>query len=153
MPSTTPVDPFGCTVADVAALVPEATILASRSAGQKGVTEADVTDWITRLSSETAVALHRWSNLPEGQRTSITTTARNLVANGAASYLEAARAPERAAIANTASYAQVLWERYTSGVKALAVTVNEWLTQDPSGVSGSGAAAFPKPVIPDRARW
>jgi hypothetical protein len=147
-----PVDPFGVTVADVAAFVPEASILDTLGEGQRGVTTAQVVDWLTGLSARVESAVDGWTSLPEDKQTLIAAEARDLIANGAASYLEAARHPERASKADT-SYAQVLWDRWLTGLGALAAHVSEWLDEDPTTTHGKPAYSFPAATIRDATRW
>lgn len=123
-----PVAPFGATVAGVLALVPEAVVpKAAELNGRKAVTEEQVVEWLGGLSSRLSVRLDGWERLstevedPEliPDREQFLTHARDLVHNGAGSYLEAARYPERAG-KSTTSYDAVLWARYVDGLADLA---------------------------------
>lgn len=146
------IDPFGVTVEAVAALIPEATIPETRQPGQKAVVVADVTAWLQQFSAEADLRLAGWTGLPDGQRDQVTAVAARLVTAAAASYVEAARAPERAGPADT-SYAQVLWDRWVTGLPDLAGLVETWLDGDPATTPTGGVAAFPAPVIPDLVTW
>lgn len=152
MPSPIGIEPFGTSVADVAALVPEASIPETRGAGQRAVIESDVEAWITQLTATAQVTLDDWQRLPEARRVKVQEVARTLIANAAASYLEAARAPERSGPATT-TYAEVLWTRWTTGLESLAEQVRKWLDDQPETSLSKPAARFPAPVIIDRPRW
>lgn len=130
MPASDPVPPFGATVAGVEALLPDATIYDVLPAGRKGVTKAQTAAWLDELSGRVAIRLGGWARLRatvlDGEPvdaatpyTQLVDAARTVVHNGAASYVEAARFPERAAAADT-SYAGVLWARFTDGLADLA---------------------------------
>ncbi len=143
------------TVADVAALVPEATIPEERETGQKAVIESEVEDWIASLTATVTLQCDGWTRLPAERLDVFEQVAQTIVACGAASYLEAARAPERAGMADT-SYAGVLWERWREGLTGLQAIVREWLMDPEPGGSLSllgGAASFPDPSIPDNPAW
>lgn len=142
-PAPPPVAPFGATVAGVLALTPEATLVTAAQlvAGRRGVTEADVIGWLEGLSARVSLRLDGWERLEavviDGadslpDRAILIAQARDLVHNGAASYLEAARYPERAAKADT-SYAAVLWARFEGGLELLygwlSVRVNTGLLE------------------------
>lgn len=125
----TPVEPFGATGKGAADLVPEARLIPGDTvpAGKYGVTEAQVEAWVRELTGAVALRLAGWQGLsatpvaPEttSDRDQLIAYARTIVHNGAASYLEAARFPERASNADT-SYAAVLWARYRDGLADLA---------------------------------
>ena len=153
-----PVPPFGATVAGVLALVPEAKLVtqADRDAGRHGVTVEDVLGWLAGLSATVSLRLDGWEQLEAAttdeldslpDRELFVARARDLVHNGAASYLEAARYPERAGRAGT-SYDTVLWARFEAGLLELA----GWLSRRvDTGEAGASVAApslaysFPEP--------
>ena len=171
-----PVAPFGATRAGVTALVPEAKLVPGDgplAPGQYGVTEAQVDAWVDELSESVAMTLDGWERLSVvdtlaadgttilvvSDRARFLGSARTLVHNGAASYLEAARHPERAAV-NDTSYAAVLWARYTEGLDRLA----GWLTKrledpqagdetEPEDVNGGAVYSFPTPLVGDGLRF
>lgn len=169
---TAPVPPFGATRAGVVSLTPEAKLIAGDTVpvGRYGVTEAQVDAWLDELSDAVAMALDGWEGLDDtpviaddgvtvlidGDRTRLVGAARTVVHNGAASYLEAARHPERATV-NDTSYAAVLWARYTAGLDRLV----GWLTArldrpdqgDAEGALAGPAYAFPAPLIGDSLRF
>lgn len=161
----TPRAPFGATIAGVNALVPEATLLSAPTPGQYGVTTGQVDAWLDELSGRVAMRLDGWQVLPTipvapettSDRDQAAAYARDVVQNGAASYLEAARHPERASV-NTTTYAAVLWERFTAGLEDVAGFVARRLAKgDPTtggdtaaGSSSSSVGAFPDPTFIDR---
>ena len=152
MPDT-PIGEFGVTVGDVAALVPEASIPTTRGTGQRAVIQTEVEDWIGSLSAALESALGEgWSSLPGERLTQITATGKTVVACAAASYLEVARAPERAGLANT-TYADVLWDRWVTGRTELVALVGEWLATDPDLALSRPAATFPAPSVLDVQQW
>ena len=169
------VAPFGATRNGVTALVPEARLIAGDGplpAGKYGVTEGTVDGWLDELSGSVALRLDGWERLTndpvlaeddvtvlvKGDRDRLAEHARTVVHNGAASYLEAARHPERARPADT-SYAAILWDRYRTGLDDLA----GWLTArlenlDPGdtpepAATGGGDYSFPEPLFGDGIRW
>lgn len=141
------------TVSDVAALVPEATIPAERDTGQKAVIEAEVEDWIASLTAALEAGLNGdWVSLPTDKVQLVEATAKTIVACGVASYLEAARAPERAGLADT-SYAAVLWERWSTGRAELVAQVDEWLAESPTLSHTRPGYYFPPASVTDTGRW
>lgn len=171
-----PVAPYGATRAGVTALVPEARLIAGDGpvpAGKYGITEGQVDAWVDELSDTVALRLDGWERLTNvpvlaedevtvliaGDRDRLVGHARTLVHNAAASYLEAARHPERANNVNDTSYAAVLWERYRAGLEDLA----GWLTlrlEDPQAgdelevaATTAGAHSFPEPLFGDGLRF
>lgn len=170
-----PVAPFGATRAGVTALVPEAKLVPGDGplvAGQYGVTEAQVDAWVDELSESVAMTLDGWERLSVvdtlaadgttilvvSDRERFLGSARTLVHNGAASYLEAARHPERAAV-NDTSYAAVLWARYTDGLDRLAAWLLRRLEDPDADVTpepdlhAGPLHNFPTPLIGDGLRF
>lgn len=177
--ATDPVPPFGATRDGVTGLVPEAKLIAGEGPvpdGRYGVTEAQVDRWIDELSEVVAVELDGWERLSndavtaetldgtvtvvvEGDRDRFLGSARAIVHNGAASYLEAARHPERASV-NDTSYAAVLWQRYTDGLARLAAWLTKRLehpeagdTDEPATEAGTALYSFPTPLVGDGLRF
>lgn len=155
------VPPFGATVQGAADLVPEARLLPSPPAdGEFGIPVSTVAAWVEELTGVVAMTLTGWQRLndepvaPEttSDRDQLVEAARTVIHNGAASYLEAARHPERSS-ANADTYSQVLWERYSTGLDRLAA----WLTGrldsaepgDTPDVDSGAASAFPAPIFAD----
>lgn len=138
---------WGATPDGVSALLPHATITDTLAPGQKGVTTADVQLWIDDLSARVAARVIGWDSLRIEYQDAVRSTAADLVHNGAASYAEAARFPERASNQHGGtSYPEILWERYTSGLEALAAQVTEWLAE--SGTEPDGRRTGPSGVFP-----
>lgn len=170
-----PVAPFGATRDGVTGLVPEARLVPGDVLieGKYGVTEAQVDRWLDELSGDVSVRLDGWellTNTPvldvdevtvlvDGDRTRLRAWAAGIVHNGAASYLEAARHPERAGV-NDTSYAAVLWDRYVTGLDRVAAWLEERLadpdagdTEEPAADSLGPAFSFPTPLIGDSLRF
>lgn len=172
-----PVAPFGATRAGVTGLVPEARLVAGEGpppVGTYGVTEGTVDGWVDELSGAVAIRLDGWEALTnepvvedvagvpttivEGDRDRLRAWARSVVHNGAASYLEAARHPERAAV-NDTSYAAVLWDRYVTGLDRVAAWLEARLANPDAGDTVTEAAYagpayyFPDPLIGDGLRF
>jgi hypothetical protein len=166
---------FGASVAGVAALVPEARLYAGPMPPPEGtyaITVTQVAAWVDELTDAVAMVLDGWERLDDtavladdgtvlvlGDRSRLLGSARTIIHNGAASYLEAARHPERAAV-NDTSYAAVLWARYTEGLDRLA----GWLTRrledpqagdepEPEDVNGGALYSFPTPLVGDGLRF
>lgn len=154
-----PVEPFDATVAGVTALVPEATVVDTVVPGQRAVTHDQVTSWVAALSANVDARLAARGRLPgdDPRSVAVVAAARDLVHNGAASYLEAARHPERASKTDS-SYAEVLWQRYTGGLAALGAALDGWL-DDGAGLAPApsqlvhAAWCMPAPRLPDYVRW
>lgn len=175
-PEAVPVPPFGASVAGTWSLVPEARLYTGPMPPPEGtyaITVAQVAAWVDELTDAVAMVLDGWERLSndtvladdevtvliEGDRDRLLGSARTIIHNGAASYLEAARHPERAAV-NDTSYAAVLWARYTDGLDRLAA----WLTKrledpqagdetEPELVNGGAVYSFPTPLVGDGLRF
>lgn len=165
----TEVPPFGATAAGAAALVPEARLVAGSGPapeGTYGITEAQVEAWVGELTAAVAMRLTGWQRLsaevvePEttSDRDQLIGTAAGLIHNGAGSYLEAARHPERSGV-NDDSYSAVLWNRYTTGLDALAGWLEGRLYEGDPGDEPAGAPTgipigyFPEPLFGDALRF
>lgn len=165
---TTTVEPFGATVNGVWSLVPEAKLFDGTPdelpVGQYAITIDQVYAWVEEISGTVAMLLTGWQRLnhepvaPEttSDRAQLIEYARTVIHNGAGSYLEAARHPERAT-RNDTSYAAVLWDRYTTGLDRLAAWLKDRLaagetddTGDTPTVEDGAAFAFPCPTFADR---
>lgn len=169
METDTPVEPFGATVAGAWALVPEARLYDGPMpppAGTYAVTVPQVDAWVREVSGAVAMRLTGWQGLndepvaPEttSDRDQLIEYARTVIHNGAASYLEAARHPERSSV-NTESYSAVLWQRYRDGLEDLAGWIEKRLTAPEAGdelpVDGAGGpiGSFPVPLFGDGVRF
>lgn len=170
-----PVAPFGATRNGVTGLVPEARLTPGDAVvvGKYGVTEGQVDRWLDELSGDVSVRLDGWERLSdapvlaedevtvlvEGDRTRLRAWAAGVVHNGAASYLEAARHPERAGV-NDTSYAAVLWDRYVAGLDKVAAWLEGRLEDPDQGDQPTPDAdatgplfSFPAPLVGDRLRF
>jgi hypothetical protein len=156
MAQSDPIEPFGASVSGVSALVPAAPVLDALQPGQKGVTAAQVALWVEELSEAVDLRLAGRERLRnEARLASLLKAARGVIHNGAASYLESARFAERAAVADT-TYGEVLWKRYTDGLRELVDMLTAWLSdQDDSTPEANNAPAwsFPETSFPDGMRF
>lgn len=169
MPLDTAVPPFDATAAGAAALVPEARLVAGSGPvpeGTYGITEATVETWVGELTGAVAMRLTGWQRLsdevvaPEttSDRDQLIAAARTIIHNGAGSYLEAARHPERSGV-NDDSYSAVLWNRYTAGLDQLAAWLEGRLADgdpidEPAGApTGIPIGYFPDPLFGDGLRF
>lgn len=150
---------FKCTVDLVYALCPEAERVtdSNQSGLNTPITEVTVEQWVLDLDASVNAAIGAWSVITGTTRDEIVAAGRRVVADGAASYLEAARYPTRASL-NDSTYAGVLWERYLAGVAALRARVTEILDTGGEGVVedptvGVIVASFPCTWIPDEVVW
>jgi hypothetical protein len=150
---------FDALVDAVYALCPEADRVtdSNQSGLSTPITEDTVRTWLLDVSAFVDARLGRWHELTGATLTRITSAARTVVTDGAASYLEAARYPTRASL-NDSTYAGVLWDRYQTGLLALQADVTE-LFDDP-GADGDVAAstsgpygAFPPTYFADGMWW
>ena len=154
MAAEDPVDPFGANVAGVQALIPDATLVETLNVGQKAITKDQARQWLVELTGHALIRLSRYTQLgdeTEPRRVALVAMARDILHNGAASYVEAARYPERAGKAEE-SYEGVLWRRYQQGLTSLEAQLDEWLDDDQSGHGDKNAGAsgcFPRPTVLD----
>lgn len=169
--TATPIAPYGATVNGVTALVPEVKLWTSDQPLPEGtyrITATQVAEWVAELSDTISMELDGWDRLSQDPTLAEDGTtvlivsdlerfvdaARTIVHNGAASYLEAARHPERARNADT-SYAAVLWQRYTDGLTRLTAWLTKRLAEPESGdtpepeAAIGGAWSFPCPTFAD----
>lgn len=161
-----PVEPFDATVAGVRNLLPHADIVDTLPTGRRGVTTGMVAAWLAELSGKVDLRLSGWRRLRAQQTIEEAAAghdaplarfmgaARDIVHNGAGSYTEAARFPERAT-SEESSYSGVLWQRYQDGLAELAAWLEEELTT-PGGEVEPGpdvASASPAYSFPDAFPW
>lgn len=150
MATTDPIAPWDATVQGVMDLLPAATFPVTLEAGKKGITQAMIASYIGEVSGRVSARLVGWEALSGTTAAAITTAARDLTEQGAASYAQAARFPEQSSPRNTDGYAAVLWARFTTGLDLLAARVAEELT-DPTLDAGGGASGadyyFPAPTF------
>lgn len=146
---------YGCEAADVTGLLPGVSIPAEQPAGVRGVTIATVDRFIDQVAAKVALRLDKAEALSQARKDAVWASARAVVADGAASYTQAARFPVQAG-ANTDEYAAVLWARYQAGLKQLADTVSGWVADETAGdddPARGAAGAFPCPVLTEDLRF
>lgn len=147
---------FDATVDSVYDLVPEADRVtdANNSTLPTPITEDTVARWLVAVSDAVAAGIGDWRGFTGDNLEAVKAAGRAVVANGAASYLEAARYPTRAGL-DDSTYAGVLWTRYTQGVTALAESVAASVATGDTGggadsvQSGPFGAGFPDPFFVD----
>lgn len=166
------VAPWRVTVGDVLDLVPTLGVVASREPGvasgqepdpwaettaEKRISEDMVVEYIRLVSSRVVARLSRWSAIPESSpfRESLLTAARDSTINGAASYAYAAAAPEKAGLAQTTNYSEVLWQRHLDSLDLARGVLDEWDGDDDDGRRRKGRirGSFPCPAFRDDVRW
>jgi hypothetical protein len=152
---------FDTTVDAVYDLAPEADRVTdpNNSTLPTPITEDTVARWIVDISNAVAGSIGPWGDITgEVALSGVKSAARACIANGAASYLEAARYPTRANM-NDSSYAGVLWARYTAGVTALKEQVKLIIAEDDpgeveqGGPSGGPFGSFPPTYFADGMWW
>ncbi len=159
-PGVAAVPPFGATVDGVRALIPEAVIPDEAPPRSKLVVSGQVVVWLADLSRRVSLRLAGWEALRLVQtdaeallglaapRERLAAYARDLVHNGAASYTESARHPERA----QDGYAAVLWTRFLDGLGELRLWMAAELEAQTPGIGGE--ASFPlASFTPERLRF
>lgn len=159
------VPPWGATVNGALSLLPDAVLLGqepSANGANRGVSRLRAYAWVEELSGQVALRLDGWSTLSAdlnddtqlSDRDNLKTSARSLVHNGVASYIQAARYSGD----DRSGYATILWERYTTGLDVLT----GWLTrrlegEDPAaqdgGAIGGAVGRFPPPFYRDQMRF
>lgn len=164
---------FGCTVADVLRLLPHVSVGAVLHTAVLGeavigetvpghdpsdpyatpqvrrLTVSDVEAFIQRVGSRVMARVYRYEQIPERTREHIVTMARDLVATGAAHYVQAALHPGSTGVNNGSAYAERLWERFQTDLDDVRAEIDREL-EDPSAGSGGGASGgFPAPLFPD----
>jgi len=118
------------------------------------ITEETVKAWVIEVSDAVSIGIGPWGNLTGDTLERVRAAARAVVANGAASYLQAARYPTKSTL-NDSSYAGVLWERYKEGLANLKALIAELLEDGgedivvPGAGSGGGFGSFPAPYFLD----
>lgn len=155
---------WGCTVDDVLRLLPGVVIADGVisepsnsmyvSTGRK-VTREDVQGFIWMVASRVSARAWKFEQAPERFRENVATMARDLVANGAASYTQAALYPAGTATNEGGGYAAVLWERFQTQLDTLAEQVEDAVTNpglDPLA-DGRVSSSAPAPFFSDEMRF
>lgn len=155
---------WGCTVDDVLRLLPGVVIADGVisepsnsmyvSTGRK-VTREDVQGFIWMVASRVSARAWKFEQAPERFRENVATMARDLVANGAASYTQAALYPAGTATNEGGGYAAVLWERFQTQLDTLAEDVEDAVTNPDVGPLGDGrvSSSAPAPFFSDEMRF
>ena len=166
---------FGCTVDDVLRLLPGETIDDApkvrpgigndlyegvRATGERTgrrLTRADVEAFIVQVATRVSARLWRLDRTPERFREDTRVMARDLVANGAAHYVQAALFPASSGPNDSNAYADRLWQRFTTELDDLADRVDTVIDkdQDPDTPGTVSRVAFsaPAPYFPDEMRF
>jgi hypothetical protein len=159
MTSPVAIGPFAATVDAVYNLAPEAERVTDGNLSKlpTPITEDTVARWVEEVSAAVSVGIGPWASFTGPTLERVSAAARAVVANGAASYLEAARYPTRADL-NDSTYAGVLWRRYTDGVATLAGQVTALIDAGgPDVIIFTGRAGpfgvFPEPYFVDGDPW
>jgi hypothetical protein len=138
---------FGASLDGVRSLIPEAKLPDTLPPGTRGVTSGQAAAWLGDLSRRVALRLTGWEQLrftPTAEdvelarptpRDQFIAAARDLVHTATASYVEAARFPERA----ENGYPAVLWRRFEEGLTGLAEWLDLQLNPPADGDGGGGA--------------
>lgn len=117
----------------------------------KVITTGQVAEWIGETSDTVFFRCPRAAQLAR-HADDFTAAARALVPIGTAAHVYAAAAPNHAQN-QAADYTSVLWSRFTSGIDALAASLDGWLAEEAdedANALGAGAGSFPEPAFPDR---
>lgn len=133
---------YGVSVQAVVRLVPDVRLGQPAPNSTEPITIESVIKWIEAVSARAKMRLTHLSRISDRARVLLVNEAlTSAVADGAASFLAAARFPARAGV-NDSNYAAVLWARYEAAIAEIVATVDGWLDE-------AGTVA---PVIPDRER-
>lgn len=164
-----PVEPvtWGCTVDDVLRLLPGVVITDGlvmesgpsnphyRGTGRR-ITREDVQEYIRSVASRVSARVWRFDAAPDRFRDNLRLMARDLVANGAASYVQAALYPAGTGSNDGGGYAGVLWARFQTELDDLAAQVEDAVTnpgEDGLGVGGPVSSSGPAPFFSDELRF
>lgn len=148
---------FGCEVEDVLRLLPgvtvsDAVVSASNPRYQgtgRTVSRDDVEAFIRQVATRVKARLWRFAQTPEQFRENITVMAGDLVANGAASYVQAAVFPAASSPNDGSAYSNVLWSRFQTDMEKLEKTVDDTVGENPGLGAGPAAWSAPAPFFPD----
>lgn len=175
-PLVEPVAPvtFGCTVDDVLRFLPHVTVDvtqadvpgvsnplymgrdASGDRTGRRLTRADVEAFIESVATRVSARLWRLDSTPERFRDNLRVMARDLVANGAAHYVQAALFPASAGPNDGNAYADRLWQRFKTDLDDMVTQVDDVIDDgDPDTPGGVAHASWsaPAPFFPDEMRF
>lgn len=167
---------WGVAVVDVLDLVPTVGVLPQREPSivenqspdpwsartpEKGISEAMVERYIALVGSRVSARLVRAEAVPATSpfAESLRQAAADSVTNGAASYVYAAAAPEKAGLSDTTAYSEVLWRRHLDSLELAATALAEWIDSDEGGEDdgshrrGKPSGSFPPARFHDDQRW
>lgn len=164
---------FGVSVRDVLQLVDTVSVaIGDTGRDQHGkevrkgtvyLNDRQVQEWITDVANRLKTRLTAFHRIREDSRLyrRVAVAGHDLVANGAASYLYAAAAPEKAEQTDTTSYAEVLWRRFLTGLDELVEAFEDWVKENPDDLEPEpgmlsrlpGSGRFPAPFFRDRMQW
>lgn len=165
--------PFAVSVSDVLRLLDTlSVVIVGENKDQHGrparegtayLTDKQVSAWIVDVGSRVTTRLALFHRVrPESRLYKrVSAAGRDIVANGAASYTYAASAPEKAAIVDSTSYAEVLWRRFLTGLDDLEAAFDEWVRQFPDDLEPDastsaklpGSGVFRRPAFRDYMTW
>ena len=175
-PLVEPVAPvtFGCTVDDVLRFLPHVTVdvtqaavpgvsnelylgrAASGDRTGRRLTRADVEAFIVQVATRVSARLWRLDSTPERFRDNLRVMARDLVANGAAHYVQAALYPASASPNDGNAYADRLWQRFKTDLDDMVTQVDDVIDEgipDTPGGAGRAAWSAPAPLFGDEMRF
>ena len=165
---------FGCTVDDVLRFLPHVTVdetqadapgvsnelylgrVASGDRTGRRLTRGDVEAFIVQVATRVSARLWRLDKTPERFRENLRVMARDLVANGAAHYVQAALFPASAGPNDGSAYADRLWQRFKTDLDDMVTQVDDVIEDgDPNTPGGVGRSAWsaPAPFFPDEMRF
>ena len=165
---------FGCTVDDVLRFLPHVTVdetqaavpgvsnelylgrVASGDRTGRRLTRGDVEAFIESVATRVSARLWRLDKTPERFRENLRVMARDLVANGAAHYVQAALFPASAGPNDGNAYADRLWQRFKTDLDDMVTQVDDVIDDgDPDAPGGVAHAAWsaPAPFFPDEMRF
>lgn len=165
---------YGCTVDDVLRLLPHESIdeapnmrpaisndlysglTASGDRTGRRLTRADVEAFIESVATRVSARLWRLDKTPERFRENLRVMARDLVANGAAHYVQAALFPASAGPNDGSAYADRLWQRFKTELDDMATQVDDVIDEgdpDTPGSVGRAAWSAPAPFFSDEMRF
>ena len=169
-----PPETYGCTVDDVLRLLPHVTVdevpavtpgvsnelylgrAASGDRTGRRLTRSDVEAFIAQVATRVSARLWRLDSTPERFRENLRVMARDLVANGAAHYVQAALFPASAGPNDGSAYADRLWQRFKTDLDDMVTQVDDVIDEgipDTPGSVGRTAWSSPAPFFSDEMRF
>ena len=133
-----------------------AGLTASGDRTGRRLTRADVEAFIESVATRVSARLWRLDSTPERFRENLRVMARDLVANGAAHYVQAALFPASASPNDGNAYADRLWQRFKTDLDDMVTQVDDVIDDgDPDAPGSVGRAAWssPAPFFSDEMRF